>query len=55
MQVCAGTKIGNNMIRGVSGGQRKRVTTGPSLQQPHTMHEADACSAQTVSHWKRLA
>ena len=28
MQVCAGTKIGNNMIRGVSGGQRKRVTTG---------------------------
>jgi hypothetical protein len=28
LQVCADTQVGNNMIRGVSGGQRKRVTTG---------------------------
>ena len=28
LQVCADTLIGNDMIRGVSGGQRKRVTTG---------------------------
>ena len=27
-QVCSETLIGNEMIRGVSGGQRKRVTTG---------------------------
>ena len=26
--MCADTIVGNEMIRGVSGGQRKRVTTG---------------------------
>lgn len=30
MQVCADTLIGSDQIRGVSGGQRKRVTTGQS-------------------------
>ncbi|CAK0759197.1 hypothetical protein CVIRNUC_002679 [Coccomyxa viridis] len=34
LEVCAGTKIGNNMIRGVSGGQRKRVTTGEMMVGP---------------------
>jgi hypothetical protein len=28
LDICADTLIGNEMIRGVSGGQRKRVTTG---------------------------
>lgn len=27
-QVCENTLVGNDMIRGVSGGQKKRVTTG---------------------------
>ena len=27
-QVCADTLIGSDQVRGVSGGQRKRVTTG---------------------------
>ena len=54
MQVCADTKIGNNMIRGVSGGQRKRVTTG---HLPATVpHKAwgGCMQAQTADHWKRL-
>ena len=28
LDVCADTKIGNAMVRGISGGQKKRVTTG---------------------------
>lgn len=31
LDVCAETIVGSDMIRGVSGGQRKRVTTGLSL------------------------
>ena len=28
LEICSETQIGNDMIRGVSGGQKKRVTTG---------------------------
>jgi hypothetical protein len=28
LDICADTLVGNEMLRGVSGGQRKRVTTG---------------------------
>lgn len=31
LDICADTIIGNAMRRGVSGGQKKRVTTGVSL------------------------
>ncbi|KAI4350302.1 hypothetical protein L6164_004770 [Bauhinia variegata] len=34
LEVCADTMVGNAMIRGVSGGQRKRVTTGEMLVGP---------------------
>lgn len=33
-QVCADTPIGNEMIRGISGGQKKRVTLGEKLVGP---------------------
>lgn len=35
LQVCADTLIGSDQVRGVSGGQRKRVTTG-NVQSVHT-------------------
>ncbi|CAI5997040.1 unnamed protein product [Closterium sp. NIES-64] len=31
LDICADTVVGNNMLRGISGGQKKRVTTGVSL------------------------
>ncbi|XP_065869416.1 pleiotropic drug resistance protein 1-like [Euphorbia lathyris] len=34
LDVCADTLVGNQMIRGISGGQRKRVTTGEMLVGP---------------------
>ncbi|KAK8988611.1 hypothetical protein V6N11_029994 [Hibiscus sabdariffa] len=34
LEVCADTLVGDEMIRGVSGGQRKRVTTGEMLAGP---------------------
>jgi hypothetical protein len=32
LDVCADTILGNEMRRGVSGGQRKRVTTGGQIK-----------------------
>ncbi|KAK9682599.1 hypothetical protein RND81_10G084400 [Saponaria officinalis] len=34
LEVCADTLVGNDMIRGISGGQRKRLTTGEMLVGP---------------------
>uniref|UniRef100_A0A7N2L0M7 ABC transporter domain-containing protein n=1 Tax=Quercus lobata TaxID=97700 RepID=A0A7N2L0M7_QUELO len=34
LDVCADTIVGNEMIRGISGGQKKRVTTGEMLVGP---------------------
>ncbi|XP_022144931.1 ABC transporter G family member 38 [Momordica charantia] len=34
LDVCADTIIGNEMVRGISGGQKKRVTTGEMLVGP---------------------
>ncbi|KAL0029477.1 hypothetical protein WJX77_010449 [Trebouxia sp. C0004] len=34
LDVCADTPVGNQMIRGISGGQKKRVTTGEMIVGP---------------------
>ncbi|MED6120622.1 transcription factor [Stylosanthes scabra] len=34
LDICADTLVGNNMLRGISGGQKKRVTTGEMLVGP---------------------
>ncbi|CAK8543693.1 unnamed protein product [Lathyrus sativus] len=35
LEICADTFVGNAMLRGISGGQRKRVTTGEMLVGPN--------------------
>ena len=34
LDICADTMVGDEMLRGISGGQRKRVTTGEMLVGP---------------------
>ncbi|XP_006652070.1 ABC transporter G family member 34-like [Oryza brachyantha] len=34
LEICADTMVGDDMVRGISGGQRKRVTTGEMLVGP---------------------
>ncbi|XP_039132009.1 ABC transporter G family member 31 isoform X2 [Dioscorea cayenensis subsp. rotundata] len=34
LDICADTKVGSDMVRGVSGGQKKRVTTGEMIVGP---------------------
>ena len=54
LQVCADTLIGDDQIRGVSGGQRKRVTTGEPPLLPLHWH----CVKGTVigkTHYMTLA
>jgi hypothetical protein len=38
LEVCADTIVGNEMLRGISGGQRKRVTTGKTYIISILMH-----------------
>ncbi|EFN53196.1 hypothetical protein CHLNCDRAFT_36538 [Chlorella variabilis] len=44
LEGCANTLVGNSMIRGISGGQRKRVTSGEMLVGPSSVLFADEIS-----------
>ncbi|GAX74480.1 hypothetical protein CEUSTIGMA_g1929.t1 [Chlamydomonas eustigma] len=44
LEVCSETQIGNDMIRGVSGGQKKRVTTGEMIVGPAKVLFMDSIS-----------
>ena len=35
LEICADTMVGDEMLRGISGGQRKRVTTGKTVFHNH--------------------
>ncbi len=36
LDICADTVVGNEMLRGISGGQKKRVTTGSEFLTSRT-------------------
>jgi len=37
LEICADTMVGDEMLRGISGGQRKRVTTGKTVFHNHIL------------------
>lgn len=37
LDICAETPVGNEMIRGISGGQKKRVTAGEMIVSSKTV------------------
>lgn len=43
LEICADTMVGNDMLRGISGGQRKRVTTGKESGSTPMIMEAISC------------
>ncbi|KAI6671977.1 hypothetical protein NL676_006862 [Syzygium grande] len=49
LEACADTTVGNQMIRGISGGQRKRVTTGEMLVGPAMAFFMDEISTRLDS------
>lgn len=49
LQVCADTLIGSDQVRGVSGGQRKRVTTGPAQPMHHALQQKRLLPAKTCT------
>ncbi|KAL2643201.1 hypothetical protein R1flu_010788 [Riccia fluitans] len=44
LEICADILVGNNMVRGISGGQKKRVTSGEMLVGPKKTLFADEIS-----------
>ncbi|KAF7849922.1 hypothetical protein BT93_L0123 [Corymbia citriodora subsp. variegata] len=44
LEICADTMVGDEMLRGISGGQRKRVTTGEMLVGPAAVFFMDEIS-----------
>ena len=50
LEVCADTKIGSALTRGISGGQRKRVTTGQQQSLMCPDHSLGAAGRQGVTH-----
>ncbi|KAM0847899.1 hypothetical protein ACQ4PT_054734 [Festuca glaucescens] len=62
LDICADTMIGDDMIRGISGGQKKRVTTGEMLTGPASALFMDEISTgldssstfQIVKYMKQL-
>ncbi|KAL1161231.1 hypothetical protein V6Z11_A07G119600 [Gossypium hirsutum] len=49
LDVCSDTFVGNDMLRGVSGGQRKRVTTGEMIVGPRKTLFMDEISLDLIA------
>ena len=49
LEMCADTPVGNTVIRGISGGQKKRVTSGEMLVSAKRVHSLHKTMAKTPS------
>jgi Fe-S cluster assembly ATPase SufC len=49
---CADTVVGDGMNRGVSGGERKRVTSGEIMVGPSKVLYMDEISTGALPYWK---
>jgi ABC-type multidrug transport system ATPase subunit len=48
LQVCADTIVGSHLVRGISGGQKKRVTTGEIVVGPVKVLLMDEISVRSI-------
>jgi ABC-type multidrug transport system ATPase subunit len=51
---CADTVVGDGMNRGVSGGERKRVTSGEIIVGPSKVLFMDEISTGTLPYWRAM-
>jgi ABC-type Mn2+/Zn2+ transport system ATPase subunit len=55
LQVCADTVVGDAMLRGISGGQKKRVTTAEMVVGPKKTLFLDEISTGLVHFRRRMS
>lgn len=51
LRQCANTRVGNEYLRGVSGGERRRVSIGVQLLWNPGKQNPDTFLVSTIGHW----